>query len=141
MIRLAVDASVLVAESLRSRGLALIANTDLELFIATPAWSEALHELRRRLLIMEARGRFSVGLSERAFHETVDALRRRITRVPEAEYAIHEPAARKRIPRDPNDWPNVALALALDAAIWTSDYDFFGCGVATWTTETLLAQV
>ena len=37
--------------------------------------------------------------------------------------------------RDPNDWHVVAAALFLDLAIWTEDYDFFGCGVATWTTD------
>ena len=34
-----------------------------------------------------------------------------------------------------------ALALALEAAIWTSDNDFFGCGIATWTTDTLLIHL
>jgi predicted nucleic acid-binding protein len=29
----------------------------------------------------------------------------------------------------------LALALALKAPIWTEDSDFFGCGVATWTTD------
>ena len=28
--------------------------------------------------------------------------------------------------RDPDDWPTVALAIALDAAIWTHDCDFLG---------------
>ena len=37
--------------------------------------------------------------------------------------------------RDPNDWPVVATALALNSPIWTEDYDFFGCGIATWTTD------
>ncbi len=51
-----------------------------------------------------------------------------------------EPALR-RVPRDPTDAPTVALALASDAAIWTADLDFFGCGVPVWTTETLLLQL
>jgi hypothetical protein len=33
--------------------------------------------------------------------------------------------------------PRVALALALECGIWTADRDFFGCGVAVWTTDTL----
>lgn len=33
--------------------------------------------------------------------------------------------------------PVVALALALEAPVWTEDSDFFGSGVATWTTETV----
>ena len=34
-----------------------------------------------------------------------------------------------------------ALALAIEAAIWTLDNDFLGCGVATWTTDTLLIHL
>lgn len=48
---------------------------------------------------------------------------------------------KRRIPRDPNDAPTVALALALDCGIWTNDNDFFGCGVPVWTTETLLLHL
>ena len=29
----------------------------------------------------------------------------------------------------------LAAALALDCPVWTEDTDFFGCGVATWTTD------
>jgi hypothetical protein len=50
--------------------------------------------------------------------------------------ADHETVARQRVPRDPGDWPTVALAL--DADIWAADTDFPGCGVPTWTTETLV---
>ena len=35
--------------------------------------------------------------------------------------------------RDPDDAHVLALALTLDCAIWTEDRDFFGVGVATWT--------
>ncbi|MDJ0690039.1 MAG: PIN domain-containing protein [Xenococcaceae cyanobacterium MO_188.B32] len=61
--------------------------------------------------------------------------------VPHEVYAAYETIARNRIPRDPNDWFTVALALTLEAAIWTSDNDFLGCGVATWTTDTLLTHL
>jgi predicted nucleic acid-binding protein len=37
--------------------------------------------------------------------------------------------------RDEDDWPILASALALGCPIWTEDTDFFGCGVATWTTD------
>ena len=44
--------------------------------------------------------------------------------------------ARERIDRrDEDDWPVLASALALSCPIWTEDTDFFGCGVATWTTD------
>jgi predicted nucleic acid-binding protein len=53
-------------------------------------------------------------------------------------YAGFEPAARERLGyRDPDDWPILATALALNCPIWTEDSDFFGCGVATWTTRTV----
>ena len=51
-------------------------------------------------------------------------------------YNEFEGQARARISkRDPNDWPVVATALLLSAPIWTEDRDFFGCGIATWTTD------
>ncbi|MBL1265661.1 PIN domain-containing protein [Candidatus Methylomicrobium oryzae] len=51
-------------------------------------------------------------------------------------YCEFEAKARKRI-RDSRDWPVLATALALDCPIWTEDQDFFGSGVATWTTRTV----
>lgn len=55
----------------------------------------------------------------------------------EAEtYEPFKDLARQRIARrDEDDWPILAAALALDCPIWTEDTDFFGCGVATWTTD------
>jgi predicted nucleic acid-binding protein len=37
--------------------------------------------------------------------------------------------------RDADDWPVLACALALGCPVWTEDADFFGAGVATWTTD------
>lgn len=51
-------------------------------------------------------------------------------------YGDFEQDARRRLgTRDPDDWPILAAALALDCPIWTEDADFFGCGVATWTSS------
>ena len=51
-------------------------------------------------------------------------------------YSQFESIARERIDRrDEDDWPILASALAMDCPIWTEDTDFFGCGVATWTTD------
>jgi predicted nucleic acid-binding protein len=51
-------------------------------------------------------------------------------------YAVMEEQARRRLfRRDQDDWPILATALRLDLPIWTQDMDFFGCGVATWTTD------
>lgn len=61
----------------------------------------------------------------------------RIVQAVESElYRGYEEQAMQRISiRDPNDWPIVATALALDCPIWTEDADFFGSGIATWTTD------
>ncbi len=51
-------------------------------------------------------------------------------------YGSHQSAALQRIAsRDADDWPILACALALDCPVWTEDTDFFGAGVATWTTD------
>ena len=51
-------------------------------------------------------------------------------------YQDFEKAGRERIfARDPDDWPVVVTALFLRCPIWTEDKDFFGSGIATWTTD------
>lgn len=52
-------------------------------------------------------------------------------------YREFETKARHRI-RDVRDWPVLATALALDCPVWTEDQDFFGSGVAIWTTNTVM---
>mgnify|MGYP001214737188 CR=1 FL=1 len=37
--------------------------------------------------------------------------------------------------RDADDWPVPACAMALGCPVWTEDADFFGTGVATWTSD------
>ena len=51
-------------------------------------------------------------------------------------YEEFEERARARIAsRDADDWPVVATAMLIDAPIWTEDMDFFGIGIATWTSN------
>lgn len=51
-------------------------------------------------------------------------------------YSVFENEARQRLRgRDEDDWPVLATALALECAVWTEDTDFFGTGVAVWTTN------
>jgi predicted nucleic acid-binding protein len=53
-------------------------------------------------------------------------------------YQPHEADARARISaRDPDDWPIVAASLLLNCPVWTEDQDFFGSGIATWTTQNI----
>jgi predicted nucleic acid-binding protein len=51
-------------------------------------------------------------------------------------YGEFEAEARERLgERDPADWPILASALAVGCPVWTEDTDFFGCGVAAWTSS------
>jgi len=61
--------------------------------------------------------------------------------VPEELYADLKDEALSRLPQDEGDWQVVALALALGADILTADKDFLGCGVATWTVDTLISHL
>jgi predicted nucleic acid-binding protein len=135
-MQLVMDANIFVTELIRQRGRALISHNDLELFVAEAAWDEAQHELRKRIRAMVTQSKFSFETGEMLLETAFTLAKARP--IPEEIYAPWQDQALLRIPRDPDDWPTVALALAIDAAIWTSDADFLGCGIATWTTETLL---
>ena len=51
-------------------------------------------------------------------------------------YGIFEKEARQRLRgRDETDWPVLATALGLACPVWTEDPDFFGTGIAVWTTS------
>ncbi len=51
-------------------------------------------------------------------------------------YAALQQQALQRIAiRDADDWPVLACAMTLGCPVWTEDADFFGSGVATWTTD------
>ena len=67
--------------------------------------------------------------------DKLQALQAAVQVVGQAEYETMKPAALARIgPRDPDDWQVLACALLLNCPVWTEDKDFFGTGVATWTT-------
>ncbi|WP_096697091.1 PIN domain-containing protein [Polaromonas sp. AER18D-145] len=51
-------------------------------------------------------------------------------------YAGMQEQALQRIAiRDADDWPVLACAMTIGCPVWTEDADFFGTGVATWTTD------
>jgi predicted nucleic acid-binding protein len=128
---LIVDANILVSELLRQRGRQLIQLQSLELYIAERTLSETRHELRKRVTILENRQQISISDADLLLKLTERVINSRLYVVQESVYAHLELEAKKRIPRDPDDWHSVALALLLDAAIWTQDKDFLGCGCAT----------
>ncbi|WP_294215974.1 PIN domain-containing protein [uncultured Sphingomonas sp.] len=54
------------------------------------------------------------------------------------DYDYLRDAARARLRQGgKSDWPTLAAALAFGGQIWTEDVDFFGVGVAVWTTNNL----
>jgi predicted nucleic acid-binding protein len=56
--------------------------------------------------------------------------------VDEALYRDFGQLARERMAaRDLEDWPIAAVALMLSVPVWTEDRDFFGSGIAIWTTD------
>lgn len=66
----------------------------------------------------------------------LEYLRHIIEAVDRDLYAVFEEEARQRLRgRDEDDWPVMAAALGLACAIWTEDADFFGTGIAVWTTN------
>jgi predicted nucleic acid-binding protein len=138
---LAVDASTLVAEALRARGRQLLAHRALDLIMAGDAWSEMVHELRRRVILLTQRGHLPEQGATVLLDDALAAVQSCVEIVPAELYADQMEEALRRIPRDHRDAPTVALALALDCGIWTGDQDFFGCGLPVWITETLLTHV
>lgn len=136
-VRLVVDASTLVAELLRERGRALFQREELEFLVSEHVWEETERHLRKRAV--EVRQKIGMKVDE-LLEAAFEVVRQRIQFIPLAVYAQHEAVARSRI-RDERDWPTVALALATDAAILTSDKDFLGSGIATWTYDTLAAEL
>ena len=136
------DASVLVAELSRRRGRELLSRPDLRVVMAEDQWNETAHELDKRLAAIVRHGHLSPSQAEtllRAITELVEA--HVIEIIPRDFYEQVESVARRRIPRDPQDWPTVALAIVLGAPILTGDQDFLGCGCPTWTVETLLQEL
>jgi predicted nucleic acid-binding protein len=81
--------------------------------------------------LLEKRGKSTVDLSA-----SLEFLRNAIEPISPELYAAFEDEARKRLRgRDEFDWPVLATALALDCPVWTEDADFFGTGIASWTTN------
>jgi len=81
--------------------------------------------------LLEKRGKQDVDVPA-----SLEYLRHIIEPVDREIYGLFENEARQRLRgRDENDWPVLATALGLACAVWTEDADFFGTGIATWTTN------
>jgi predicted nucleic acid-binding protein len=128
--RLVLDANILLRGvfGVRVRGL-LEAYEDSVTFY-TP---DVCFEDARRYIPELAAGR---GFDPAGGLLVLDQLARIVQVVDRTLYEEFEPLASARISsRDPEDWPVVATSLLLDCPVWTEDQDFFGSGVATWTSD------
>jgi predicted nucleic acid-binding protein len=136
-MRLVVDTNVLVGDLLRTAGRERLADDRIELFLPEQMWEEAQVELPRRVAAFGRRHDLSEGARSALLTSLFEAIEVNVVVVDEAVYAAYEDEARARSVRDPDDWPLVACALALEAGVWTHDGDLLGTGVATWSTATL----
>jgi predicted nucleic acid-binding protein len=129
------DANILVRAVLGSRVPDLLAVHAARATFLTP--DVAFEEAREHLpAVLAKRGKSTKAIQ--AAKEKLDALARVIVSIPVESYLPFEERALARIgPRDPDDWQVLACALAADCPIWTEDTDFFGAGVATWTTASV----
>lgn len=123
---LVVDANILVRAVLGRRVRELIEAYagEISFFVPESAYAEAEEHLAA--LVAKHDGDPQAAL----------ALLRSLVRLAELVgvdvYGAFETEARDRLlRRDPEDWP----ILALQCPIWTEDTDFFGCGIAIWTSD------
>ncbi len=134
---LVVDTSVLVGDLLRLKGRERLSDPRFDLYLPEQMLAEAHVELPRRIRALAD----SVGLNsderDALLMASLIAIDNNMAVVGTEIYTPFEDEARARSQRDPTDWPVVACALTLSAAVWTNDNDFLGTGVPTWTTQSL----
>ena len=134
---LVVDTSVLVGDLLRTKGRERLNDHRLDLYLPEHTVGEVHVELPRRIGAVAASAGLAGAERDDLLMLCLDAVDNNLALVAAEVYAPFEEEALARSERDPADWPVVACALALSAAVWTNDNDFLGTGVPTWTTQTL----
>jgi predicted nucleic acid-binding protein len=129
---LVLDANILIRAVLgqRVRRIFEVHAESISFFLPETAYAEAEEHLAA--LVVQRGGDPAKALA------ALKAMAALATIVGDDLYGDFEAEARKRLgTRDPEDWPILAAALALDCPIWTEDTDFFGCGVTTWTSGSI----
>ena len=124
------DANILIRAVLGKRVRELIVdNTDrVQFFSPDVAYVDA-----RKCLpaLLEKRG-----ISSESAMAVLDALESIVMPLELGVYVGFKTQALQRIAlRDADDWPVLACAMAIGCPVWTEDADFFGTGVATWTSD------
>jgi predicted nucleic acid-binding protein len=127
---LVLDANILIRAALgpRVRGIIERHAHHAELFVPASCVAEA----REHLPVILRKRNLDVALVMAALDAVLDLLHAADAPM----YASEMPEAFARLARrDPQDADVLALALILQCPIWTEDQDFFGTGVATWTSN------
>jgi predicted nucleic acid-binding protein len=127
---LVLDSNILIRAVLGKRVRDIIAGHSEQVVLLAPA--EAFEEAGRHLPALLAKRGVDPGVAAAAVAELPELVQ--LVELKHYEH-LREEALERIAVRDPDDWPVVALALATGAAVWTEDQDFFGSGVATWTTD------
>lgn len=124
------DANILIRAVLGKRVRELIVENaaTVKFFAPEVAYADA-----RRYLpaLLEKRG-----IDSDAAMAVLDALESIVQPLESELYASQQQQALQRIAlRDADDWPILACAMMMGCPVWTEDADFFGSGVATWTSD------
>jgi predicted nucleic acid-binding protein len=129
--RVVLDANILVRAVLGKKVGDLMETYEGAVSLCTP--DHCVEEARRTLAAIALRREVDAALVAPTLELLIE---RFIDVVDRSFYGEFEERARMLIAsRDSDDWPTVATALLLNAPIWTEDKDFFGSGIATWTTD------
>lgn len=129
-VSIVLDANILIRAVLGQRVRELIQAhaTRVQFFAPDVAYADARKYLPA---LLEKRG-----VSVMPALQVLDALERIVHPMDMEVYGGLQQQALRRIEmRDADDWPVLACAMALGCPIWTEDADFFGTGVATWTSD------
>jgi predicted nucleic acid-binding protein len=124
------DANILIRAVLGKRMRELIVEnaTTVKFFAPEVAYADARKYLP---VLLEKRG-----ISSDAAMAVLDALESIVQPLEFELYAGLQQQALQRIAlRDADDWPILACAMMIGCPVWTEDADFFGSGVATWTSD------
>jgi len=129
---LILDANILIRAVLGKKVRTLIMDyaNSVDFFSPSVCFDDAYHYLPE---LLNKRG-----IAVEPALAVLDNLKRIIQPVENEWLEAFETQARLRLRRrDEQDWPILAAAMALNCPIWTEDADFFGVGVATWTTANI----
>jgi predicted nucleic acid-binding protein len=130
---LVLDAAVLVAAARGRSSGAVLAAARAASLVTT---DRVVHEARRRI---------ELGLKRPELVSIIDALIAEVTVVPvaalepllvQSEIALRDAVASRN--GSTRDAHVLALAWSVEADVWTTDRDFAGTGVATWSTPNLM---